>query len=263
MREEPAAAEVEVVGRPSRNGNPLPIIPEEQVEDPVAKFIWTHRKELTLTVLAGLALFYVVHTFQENRRSRMAEAADMFHSVQEQFESFTQASVRLGEQRASTTVKPEDLKKQEEALTEQRARLDQSLRALADTDPPYTELAALYRGLLARSAGSASEAAGLLGGFSWRGESVDTSKRMHGELAQLAYARSLLDAEASREQGVALLKDLARDGVYVRVVAAVTLARIATSDAQRADAKALLTSIVQAQPEQSDLVKGELERLGR
>ncbi len=261
MREEPAAAEVEVVGRPSRNGNPLPIIPEQQVEDPVAKFIWTHRKELTLTVLAGLALFYVIHTFQENRRARMAEAADMFHSVQEQFDNFTQASVRLSEQRSLATVKAEDLKKQEDALTEQRARLDQSLRALADTDPPYTELAALYRGLLARSAGAASEAASLLGGFAWRSEAVDSSKRLHGELAQLAFARSLLDDDASREQGMSLLKDLAREGAYVRVVAAVSLARIATSDAQRAEAKALLAAVVQAQPEQADLVKGEVERL--
>ena len=262
MREQPVS-EAEVVGRPSRNGNPLPIVPEPQVEDPVAKFIWSNRKELTLTVLAALALFYVVHTFQDNRRTRMAEAADLFHGVQEQFEAFSQASVKLAEQRALTTVKAEDLKQQETSITEQRARLDQALRALADTDPPYTELAQLYRGLVARAAGETTEASALLRGVTWKSFPAEASARLHGELGQLALGRLLLDDEGTRAEGVRTLTELAREGKFARVAAAVTLARIAGDESQKAEAKALLDAIVRDQPEQADLVKADLDRLAR
>ncbi|MCB0338447.1 MAG: hypothetical protein KDD53_02535, partial [Bdellovibrionales bacterium] len=91
----------------------------------------------------------------------------------------------------------------------------------------------------------------------------DSNERFLKEMEGFLAGKLLLEREETRSKGWSELKELAQKGTYWRALAALTLARMTVAAADKADVLALLEAVEKEQPEQSDLIRGELDRLGQ
>jgi len=244
-------------------------------EDPVLRFILTWWRQMTVAVLAVLAVFYATSVFRETRQRDLQSSGDAFFKVQREFETFqqiqSQLAARLKMQGANPSEQDKvitgELEKNRDAS---RKKLDDALTALSDMRAPFDRLAQLYRGLVARESG---EGTAFLQGFNPRAwieiKDASSNERFFAELEALAYARTLLDSSqldssqptAKPGEGLALLKELGSQGAYVHTSAALSVAALANTPEERAAALELLSKVQSAHPEQTALLEDEISRL--
>jgi predicted negative regulator of RcsB-dependent stress response len=251
-----------------------PSIAQAAVEDPL--FRWLHRnwKVFLVTVLALIFGSYGWEQFKRTEQDRMAEYADLYERVGEQFESLVRQSRELADLTAGAVVMDDETKKKLTELETSRdqslQRLRDSLAVLGDTSKPYSDLASLYRGLAEVVTGNSEEATRILAsgvlaegktGRDWRAARAAGTPNLIAELAALARARVQVDSDATFLEGWAELKDLAAQGHYVFAGALLTLSRVARDANERAEAATLLSQVQAERPEQAELLEQAVARL--
>ena len=215
-------------------------------EDPFARFLLEGWKQVFICVLAVVAVIYIRNSYLKNQEANQEYAADRFAQVRQELEMLRSGARKTGE---SGSEKPDDAA---------AGKVNEALRALDETRDPYRNLAPLYSTLVSASKGGvpASEIRGV-GDLPPASEAL---QRMVGELRLLVVARAKLGTPADIGDARKLLGQLASEGVYVNVNAAITLARIAGTPEEQKEAADILQSIRDRHPEQGKLVAPELRR---
>lgn len=246
-----------------------PTIARAIAEDPVFRFLAKSWRQLAIVVLAIGAVFYAKYQFERTHDVRMAEASNVFSKVSSEYSRMERS---LGELKEVTAGKSgegasaeEPAKKRgklEDDLKEIRRKMSDLLAAMQDTRAPYDALAALYRGLTGQLSGDLSDLRSVISGVRWSEYSERQSKeRFISELAGLALARGLLDADSTYAEGRQLLQALAEHGRFVEIAAAIGLARISFSKEEKAQALMVLERLASSRPEQRELLKQDISRL--
>jgi len=255
-------------------------------EDPFARLIINHWKQIVLVIAAVAAGLYAKQVFDQTQIASQRRAADLFAAVRSSYEQIinlksqrTKAADELAAASVAALVTnpaSKDAKKNadpaeisqriaglETRITEREALLTQSITSLGDARQPYQALAGLYGELLSRAGKPVDSSVVPLNvgelANSWAQQNGEL--RLIAELSALAKARGLLDQDSTLDQGVSILKALSSSGHYVATSAGLTLARIASTDSERAAALAILESVRKANPEQGALIEPELARL--
>lgn len=267
-------------------------ISERIAEDPLLRFIGKYWQHVVFLVAACVIISYAFQAFQSTRENSLKTASERYARVRSEFTQLEQldrdiAKLRIevakeplassssqgvapaGQGGATVSEKATRLAEKEKKRGEAQARFDQTLQALADSKEPYKRIAKLY-GILSQRLGGAGAPAGAVAASpldvgvlaTWEQSGGPTSaERFFGELEALIVARALLDVPERLGEGVAALKALATRGSVARVSAAISLAQLAQSPNERAEARTLLEAIRTQQPEQSDQVRDEIARL--
>lgn len=243
-----------------------PFAEKVAAEDPVFRFISKNWRNIVTSVVAAVAIFYAYNVFQETQRSAMESAGDGFIQVQREFDSYVGLVASLSDAKKKDLEKDAKAKEEVEKLQKQvddaKKRMQNSIEALSNTREPYVRLAVLYRGLLARESGDAQALKGIFSATAWAEiKNLNSNERLLAELEGLAYARALLDSDSTVGEARSLLKRLSIEGNFVHVAAGLSLAAIASSQAERKEALSVLGQINDAHPEQNSLLRDELNRL--
>lgn len=245
-----------------------------QVEDPIVKFLEAHWQRALYALIAAGFLLYLYFGYQRSQEESRRQAADLFNKVRASLTELETADAKLAalndEVAADKAAVDETKKKEREErksaieneIKSSREKLHQRLSALSDVKEPYRSLAKLYGGMASLSSGDVAAARNDLRAFNWQSiAATGAEDRLIAELAALTLARTLIEQEESRGEGEKLLGELANDGSYVKVSAALALARIAGSPEKKSEAKAVLEKIRNQNPEYADLVREQIERL--
>jgi hypothetical protein len=153
----------------------------------------------------------------------------------------------------------EQLDRLQKELDEGRNRLVAMTDALKG-QPPFDTLGRLYQGLVAVRFADFDQARQVLEASSWRAVSAtDSPERVTAEFVTLAIARGLLDSERFSAAGSEALVQLAREGSYAAVQAAVAYARAAVTPEERATARELLDRAGQRFPAQQKFIAAARE----
>lgn len=251
-----------------------PSIAQAAVEDPL--FRWLHRnwKVFLVTILAVLFGSYAWEQFKRTEQDRLAEYADLYNRVGEQFESLVRQSRELADLTAGAVIMDEETKKKLtdlEASRDQSAqRLRDSLAVLGDTGKPYSDLVPLYRGLAEVVTGNPEESkrilatgvlAGGTSGGDWKAARAAGTPNLVAELAALARARVQVDSDATFLEGWTSLKELSTQSHFVFAGALLTLSRVARDAKEREEAAAVLAQVQSERPEQVELLEQAVSRL--
>ena len=275
-----------------------PSIQLAKEEDPLFIFFQKWWRHLLIAAAVIFAYQYGSSKFQQTYESSMKKSSELFSRVQNEFEELKRLAgeleankLELEELKAKSsteTASAEDKSDEEEAavneegsdneeqiqnvevklseaqknFNESRRKLGQYLNALDDAKEPYSELATLYRGLAVHIYEDLDTMRATLSEFNWSEVTeLDSSERLIAELAAVSLARAMLEEEATLNEGKQMLTKLARNGHYVHVSSAVSLARVSKTPEDKQEASSVIESILERQPEQLDLLEPELERL--
>ncbi len=246
------------------------------VEDPLFKFLSKYWRQVGLTIAAVLVSYFAVQSFKDTYVKSMQRAADLFVDVQKNMEGLPAIEAALLAAQKEKEEKGKDLKadqkakdevaakvvKAEEDLKKAQDRLKDMLTALADTREPYSHLASTYKGLLAWKMNEFDSARGALeSAAKWRNVAADGKERVFMEGAALALAGLMIEKSEFTNAARANLQDLARDGQYVNIVAALRLSRLASTADERKAARSLLEELMLKHPEQTELLSKEISQL--
>ncbi|MDC0357529.1 hypothetical protein OAO01_01840 [Oligoflexia bacterium] len=253
-------------------------------EDPVFKFLEKYWRPLLVIVLAVLAVSYVKQTFEDTYVTSMRRAADVYLNMQTEYTTFLAAQKEIkgvvqdqklkqdkvreeGAAPDDPALDAEDAKpSKHEELLERKERsltkLKEYFKALEVEREPYRSIAKIYDGLVASASGDFTRAKVQLETFKWREFSGSNSTEgFFAELAAITLARVLLDDEKARAEGKALLTELAQQAQHVNVSASLTLARITESPEEQKQVIAILESLSKNNPEQSELLGEQIDKL--
>ncbi|MBX7143725.1 MAG: hypothetical protein K1X79_04680 [Oligoflexia bacterium] len=238
--------------------------------DPLFLFLkqwWRHVAVVAAVALLGV---YAKGVFDENRRAELGQAADTYANLQQALKQMPTLETKLTQAQSDLAAAAVDKKEAAQAkVKEAQAELDKAkvrvegvLKTLAETREPYKTLAQLHQGVLSAQALDIDNVLKVLSPDRWRTIEVGSSAdRFYAELEALVVARAFIDSQTHHEQGRALLASLAEQGHFVAITAATSLARVAETSEQRAQARAVLEKLAAAHSEQSDLVNPVLEEL--
>lgn len=250
-----------------------PTVSRTLAEDPVMKVLVRWWQQVLVALIVIVIVIYAKHKFTATYNARLGEASDVFAKVSGEFSrvedldrQVEQAESELAKAGQDEKKKEESQKKLEVAKTNRadtERRFQEVLASLSDTRPPYSQTDQFYRLLSSHRSGNVQAVKDAISDpTAWKSvDAKDLSGRFISELKCLTYARSLLDSGEQSGEGKDLLAELGESGIFVRVPAALTFARVAEGIGERTRALALLQSLVSAEPEQSDLVKDEISRL--
>ena len=233
-------------------------------EDPIIRFLYLRRWEVCCVLVAAGALFYSVQQYRRSYSENMSRAADAYAEVRDEYAQLGALQVKLDErEQAAENTEKEDSGSVQEDFDLVKRRLESKLRILAEREPPYDKISSVYNALLAVAGRDPAEVEKFLENVNWDRQSGQLSlKRLLGESSALMLARALLDDPDRFQTGWETLKALAQGGQHVHVPAVLTMARIASTDAQRADVRAGIDAIIAAYPEQESLLEEERQRMG-
>lgn len=252
-----------------------PSVAQTVAEDPLFIFLRRWGRQLLMITALVLAGYFGNGLFQKSYTDSMRRYADVFASLRVQLaeiEGLRSASVSAREEsakKASDAAIAQEEKdkaataatKAEDDLKQAQSQLNERLTALADARSPYAEIAAIYRGIVRTRSGDLQEARAAFGSLKWRELKADDSARFFGEMAAFGLAGALLESDASHAEGRQLLIDLARDGVMAHVAAALRLARLAQTEAERQEVLTILEALNNRYPEQNALLESEIKQL--
>ncbi len=228
-------------------------IKERAKEDPFARFLLEGWRQVFWIVVAVFAIFYIKNAYVKNQQTNQQYSADRFVQVRNEMERMDAARIKAGDEEKKEGEKPAESK--EDAAK----RVSEGLRALQDAKDPYNQLEPLYAALLnAKTGGKVVDTVNP----SQLPAAGDAVGRMIAEFQLLVNARAKLGSPDTIADGKALLKRLAAEGIYVNIDAAISVARLARSPEERAEAMSILQDIENRQPEQAKLLGPELQRLG-
>ena len=238
-------------------------------EDPVFKFLFKWWRQILTVAVAVVIVFYGRCQFEQARALRMSEASDLYVRLENEFSNLRSLGQELQElkSREQNGVRGDaDWSKKvgelEEKIGDSNRRLKELLASLQDTRAPYEGLASLYKVLADEFSGNTKEVSEALNpAHNFAQIESGRPERFFAELKALVSARALLDSGAGFSEGRALLAELAQEGQFVNVAAAVSLARISLSPEEKSAAAALLEKVVSAHPEQAELLDEEIQRM--
>ena len=263
------------VNSPTR---PQPLQPEhdiftdpalsQETRDPIGEFLKKQWRPALIVVVLAFAAIYVRDTLRASHQVSLEASANSFFKAQEALEDFRKAKKTLAELEAKPLSKEKEKQLEEEKLRSEASadlalrgdRLKQSTLVLSDALEPYKKLSALINTLAAKERGDVATLKSLASQYS-----IDLitkakgSDRMVAELSALAVARALLDLPDGEKQGSDMLKALAEQGETVGISAALSLARLASSEDEKKQAQALLKNLSEKRPEQAALLKNEIQ----
>ncbi len=215
---------------------------QAMIEDPLFVFLKNQWQNLLWGVVIVLVVLYGKNAFEQSKQANLERASDVYVRLKQEYEQFTAM---------------EDINAT--AYKETQKRLQGYVSALRDEPSPYDQVATLYDSLLAAHSGDTDKVQNMLGSIKLSDIDVSNAdQRLFAELSLLSLSRSLLDKEDAVQTGKATLYELATNGAFVRVAAALSFARVAKEVEEREKAAAVLEDIVRAQPEQAELVENEL-----
>lgn len=238
--------------------------------DPLFLFLqkwWRHVAIVVAVVLLGV---YAKGVFEENRRAELGQAADTYAGLQQALKQMPALETKLLEAQAEVEKASADKKEAVQAkvkeaqseLEKAKVRVEGVLKTLSETREPYKTLAQLHRGVLSAQAHDVDNVLKVLSPDRWRTiAEVSSPDRFYAELEALVVARAFIDTQTNREQGRALLVSLVEQGNFVSATAATSLARIADTSEQKAQAHAVIEKLIASHPEQTDTLNPLLEEL--
>jgi len=258
-----------------------PAIEQTVAEDPLFKFLQKWWKNMLVIGLAVFAIVYGKQVFQDTYEASMRRAAGVYGNMRQEYLQYVDLQQQVAALQATTDeeskstekTNSEDtgaeesesakkLKELTQQLQDSSTRLGGYLNALRSEREPYSIFASLYSGLLAIHRKDIATARKELAQFDWRSITAeDGSERFYAELASSSLSRALLDQETTVSEGIAILAQLAQDGMYFHVSSALTLASIASTEEEKEQARLVLQDISEKHPEQAELVSDELKRL--
>lgn len=263
-----------------------PAIAQSLKEDPLYTWFKGYWRQVLVVCLTVAAVVYTRDVFNRNYVVEMQRASEIFSRVRggyEQLEAnikslktaekaFVVADAAVKAEKTPSDEKTKAVEAAKKTVTEAQAKIDESkklmglyLQALGDTREPYGELAPVYRALVEHF-GATPEALSKLaaglgtppGDFS----SLKGDARFVAEIKELAAVRLLIDVPAERAAVRARLGSLIKGGRYVATSAALTLARLSVSPEDQVAASTIISDFVSSSPEQAELLKDEMTRLG-
>lgn len=238
-----------------------PVISRAAQEDPVVIFFAKWWKHLFIAVIALGAAAYARTTYRETLQRSKEEASETFAKAREQYEAFKKAETRMALAKLEKKDQAELTSIQKQSA-DALSTLRQQIVILKDKTEPYSTLGKIYEGLIAVESGDIAAAKSAFEPFKRDSLSgLRPEERLYVEGGMLALGKSLLEKGESHREGLQLLKRVAQEGESAHVVAALAVARVATNDNEKGEAKALLEQVKQKHPEQGDLINQELEGL--
>jgi len=224
-------------------------------EDPLVGFILRFWLELLVATVVAVVAYFAYNAFQNAARENTEKAADLYLRVRDSYAGL------LGDIKSRSAEKDaakiDELSKK---IASESEKYNEAVRVLGDRQAPYKDIAALYRTLGVLAQGGDIQAVQI---SEWKNIRPDASERLFAELNALALGRGLLDSgPQGKSRGIGVLKDLTQDGVIAYASAAVTVADIAESAVEKADAKAMLQRVLAAHPDQAEVIEPALKKLG-
>ena len=242
------------------------------VEDPLLSFVANYWKQVIVVLGAVVIIFWVKNVFETTHTQAMRSSADAYGAVRDEFAALLtlQADLISAKQRAAQeadvkedkVVPKTEVEKLEQQFKESKEKLGKSVEALAFAKSPYNDISKLYAGL---SASLDRDIAGVRSGLgslvlSDKSSPKDSTDLIR-ELATVVLARVLVDDEKSYAEGRSLLKLLTKNNDGIAVSAAVSFARISSSEAEKKEAISVLTDLQNRAPEQNAIIEKELQTL--
>lgn len=231
-----------------------------ETRDPIADFIKAQWRPIFVGVLLIFAILYVKNTMQESHQRGLEASADALFKTQEAFASFKEAQKKVKELEAKplstdTKAKEKELEDRGAAQNDLRSkdeRMQQTLAVLGDSKAPYNKIADLMKLLVAHEKGDVSAMRTALGKYSTESlPKLAGPDRFVAELSLIALGRALLDTPETEAEGRNILIALAKQGQVVGVSAALTISRIASTEDQKKEARALIADLTARNPEQA------------
>lgn len=224
----------------------------------IGEFFSKWGREILIAVAVAGAIFMVTKFLREADVKQRKIASEKFEETRA---TFTQLKAAVGAQ-AEGTGDDAAKKSQAEQVETLKVKLTEELKVLGDAKEPYKSLAGVYQALAANLLGDTASAQQSLAALDLTASLAEESPQtMYVEFAALNAARALIDSDASYPQGRSVLKTLAEKGRYVATNAAIALTDISRTVEEKAEAKAVLDSLVARVPESQDVLKGAVQRL--
>ena len=166
-----------------------------------------------------------------------------------------------GEEVPAAETLEANLKENETKLATALEVVNGKFDVLSQSRGGYGPIGEAFQAVILAKEGKLEQAESKLASLDWKSQTDGSASRMYFELATLRTARALLDTEERRAAGKSLLVELAKAGTVAHVPAGLTLASIAHSQEEKDEVRGLLESIVQRNPEQSELLEREIDGL--
>jgi hypothetical protein len=244
------------------------------VEDPLLRFVSNYWKQIIVVLAAAAVILWVKNVFETTHTEAMRSSADAYSTVQDEFASLLSLQADLAKAKQTAAQKPAsdakdaktdpnaEVEKVSQQFKEAKEKLGKSIEALSFAKAPYSSMSKLYAGLSASLDRDAAGARSALGDLVLTENSAaKQSQDLIHELATIVLARTLVDDEKGYSEGRALLKLLTKNGDGVGVSAAISLARVSNTDAEKKEATEILTDLQNRAPEQNALIEKELQAL--
>jgi hypothetical protein len=249
-----------------------PALVKAKQDDPFFKYVNSHWRETLVMVAVVLGGYYVVTSLQKSYYESRVASADVFQKAQDSLKEVLEleqklAGLNLIKVDAKTDTKEaQDSRAKEKIEVEQKLKsakeaLGQRVAALGDQKAPYSDMAPLFNSVAAVR-GSDLAAAKLAADNLNQNSSAGDGASLAAELASLANARLNLDIADKRADAFASLISIVKESRFVAVSAASTLARVASSGEEKAQAKIAIDALLVKSPQQADLLAEDLKFLG-
>lgn len=233
---------------------------ERLLSDPMVRFVWRWRSQffgIACVILLGV-LYYTYS--QEAFRSSMNEAARVFSEGRAELVRYNDL-VKEREQATKTDATTVNLEGLNSKIGESLKLASAKFDVLAQSPGIYETLGRVYKLVLDVKSGQLEKALNDVQRLDYQNNSLSEDQKFYYELAWLFVARSVLDSETLRQNGLGLLQQLTKTGQFAAVPAAITLTNLAESDEERKTARETLDALLERQPAQGELIEQVLESL--
>lgn len=261
-----------------------PTVAETMAEDPLFRFLTRWWRQILVLIAAIAFGVYAKNKFHSTNLQRLSEASEVLESVSRELDVVKKLHLELAGLKLADPEKKMDKLNQD--ISAATTRLNDLLVALENTREPYSDLVGVYRTLLTHwqlvsSNGEANEEDKKA--FAALAHQIDPLKqKLSGDRQDLSFtaefkalvlAKSLMDSESYRSEAADLLEQLASNGRYTRLLAAMTFAKLAeisgeegsNTNSERLQKKEravqLLNELKSEYPEQLPQIEQELSRL--
>lgn len=252
-----------------------PTISQTVAEDPLFKFFQRWSNHIFGTVLVVLLVWSVTRMLESTHIAGQMSAAQIYAALRNNVAEINGIDRELTEQQVKlqnlqkeegdSTTQIAAIEKEMKDLSERRARLVTSGEgkavALREQKSPYDVIGRMYAVLLSVQNPTVKSLPAEMNKVQWQAVRPDNPERLFLEVGALRLARSYLDQEALRTQGMATLNELADKGVYMHAMAGRTFAEVANNEDEKRTALTILEEILAAHPEQAEVLEDILQQL--
>jgi tetratricopeptide (TPR) repeat protein len=232
--------------------------------DPIVVLFLKWWKSLLLAVVFLICAIYIKTTFKETAKKRAEKASEDFFIVKEDLDRLKQSKNSLIEAQLKVEQSKVDAKEAasgempniEEITANMNSikdRLVQKIKVLGDGPNPYGELAKVYEAISFYEIGNIQESLKNLEGVSLE---TFSGGDLVSELSAYLKGKILVDTKGTFNEGVALLKALAKSGIYANVPSIILLYKVG----DREEVLKLVDEVIALHPEQADVINENIKR---